>query len=260
MKRPAVLMLALLFVPSLLMATHPVFAPPQGEKMLIPVAVEKAPGAFGAVWSSDFWFRNESDLPVDVIQNLCYLQADPRGCSIPGKSNVHRSSLLIGSPTNVPARLLFVPSERAGDILFSLRVRDLTRGMFSGGTELPIVRERDFRAKPVELINVPMESNFRATLRIYDVDVHDTAEFRVTMIPFSDGPVPAIVDQRTVRIVRAHFDDSSFVPGYAQIDDLKPLGAAVSILIEPLTPGLRFWTFVSVTNNTTQEITTILPQ
>jgi len=256
----SVILVMLLFVPSILLATHPVLVPPPGEKMLIPVAVENAPGAFGALWNSDFWIQNESDGPVDVIQNLCYLQADPRGCSIPPKVPVHRSPLVPGSSSSVPARLLFVPNARGKDVLFSLRVRDLTRGMLSGGTELPIVREKDFRTSPIRLINVPMESNFRATLRIYDVDVHETVEFRVTVLPFSDGVVPAVVDQRIVRIVRSHFDDSPFVPGYVQIDDLMPLGARVSILIEPLTPRLRFWTFVSVTNNTTQEITTILPQ
>lgn len=30
--------------------------------------------------------------------------------------------------------------------------------------------------------------------------------------------------------------------------------------IEPLTEGLRYWAFVSVTNNETQHVTTITPQ
>lgn len=259
MKRTA-LSIILLLIPSILFATHPILAPPSGEKMLIPVAVENSPGAFGAVWNSDFWLRNDSDQSVDVIQNLCYLQLNPIGCSIPPKTNVHRSTLLIESITNVPARLLYVPTERAKDVLFSLRVRDLTRENVSGGTELPIVRERDFHTSAIQFINVPMESNFRVTLRIYDVDLHETAEFRVTVTPFSDGPVPAVIDQRIVQIVRSHHDDSPFVPGYAQISDLMPITGRVSILIEPITPSLRFWAFVSVTNNTTQEITTILPQ
>ncbi|MEO8216628.1 MAG: hypothetical protein ABI718_06055 [Acidobacteriota bacterium] len=251
--------ITLLLIPTLLFATHPVLAPPPGEKMLIPVALENSPGAFGALWSSDFWIRNDGDQSVDVIQNVCYLLANPIGCTIPAKTNVHRSALPIDSASKVPAALIYVSAEGAKDVLFSLRVRNVNRASLAGGTELPVVRENEFHTTPILFINVPMESNFRPMLRIYDVDAHELAEFRITVMPFSDGPVPDVADQRIVRIERSHFDDSPFVPGYAQISDLLPLSERVSILVEPLTPGLRFWSFVSVTNNESQEITTIVP-
>jgi hypothetical protein len=38
------------------------------------------------------------------------------------------------------------------------------------------------------------------------------------------------------------------------------LPAAVQIEVEPMTSGSTFWTFVSVTNNTTQQLTLVTPQ
>jgi hypothetical protein len=55
-------------------------------------------------------------------------------------------------------------------------------------------------------------------------------------------------------------------PAYAELPAISALlpalgqTARIRIEVEPLTPGLVFWTFVSVTNNSTQQVTTITPQ
>jgi hypothetical protein len=55
------------------------------------------------------------------------------------------------------------------------------------------------------------------------------------------------------------------VPGHARITDLVsayPVLTGVERLrieIEPLTPDVRFWAFVSTTNNETQHVTVTLP-
>ena len=38
------------------------------------------------------------------------------------------------------------------------------------------------------------------------------------------------------------------------------VGTVMGVRVTPLTPGLRIWAFVSVTNNETQHVTTITPQ
>jgi len=58
--------------------------------------------------------------------------------------------------------------------------------------------------------------------------------------------------------------DTGRSPGYAEIGDLSqiaPLGNAsrLAVEVEPLTPGLRIWSFVSVTNNETEHVTIITP-
>lgn len=53
-------------------------------------------------------------------------------------------------------------------------------------------------------------------------------------------------------------------PGYAQILGLSAMltgtsGSQLRLLIEPLTAGSRYWAFVAVTNNSTQQVTTVSP-
>jgi hypothetical protein len=55
-------------------------------------------------------------------------------------------------------------------------------------------------------------------------------------------------------------------PAYAEIADLVeafPQIAAyerLRIRIEPLTPGMRYWAFVTITDNMTQHVTVVSPQ
>jgi hypothetical protein len=53
-------------------------------------------------------------------------------------------------------------------------------------------------------------------------------------------------------------------PGYAQVTDLStlaPLGDVerLRLEVEPVTPGLRLWAFVTVIHNETQHATVITP-
>ena len=55
-----------------------------------------------------------------------------------------------------------------------------------------------------------------------------------------------------------------YYPSYVAVNDFQkdPVLGAVPLLrieVTPVTPGLRFWTFVSVTNNETQHVTLITP-
>ena len=55
-----------------------------------------------------------------------------------------------------------------------------------------------------------------------------------------------------------------FLPAYAAVNDFQrdPLLNATSLLrieVTPVTPGLEFWTFVSITNNNTQHVTLVTP-
>lgn len=45
----------------------------------------------------------------------------------------------------------------------------------------------------------------------------------------------------------------------AFVDRTRAIGEAW-LEIEPVTPGLRYWAFVTVTNNATSHVTTITPQ
>ena len=58
-------------------------------------------------------------------------------------------------------------SRRPGDsAATSTRRPEPSRNAFSAGTEIPIVRENDFKNRIV-FLNVPSDSRFRVALRIY---------------------------------------------------------------------------------------------
>ena len=107
----------------------------------------------------------------------------------------------------------------------------------------------------------------RETLRIYDFD--GPADRVVAVRFFKDDASEAAVEtQVTLRTFPAAVIDPVYpeVPGYAQIGNFvrafpELVGASrVRIEILPVTPGLRFWAFVSVTNNETQHVTAVLPK
>ena len=51
-----------------------------------------------------------------------------------------------------------------------------------------------------------------------------------------------------------------FDPAYAQLAELPDTDNFTRIELVPLTPGVKFWAFLTMTNNTTQEITLVTPQ
>jgi len=153
-------------------------------------------------------------------------------------------------------------------LAFSLRVRDVTRQSESYGTEIPVVPESQAIAGvPILLNDIPRDVDSRIMLRIYDFD----------------GPTGGKAD------VEVHFDDASpneqfaldsldlpggaqqefpSIPGYVQVDltselatlDVPFVKNAKSLRVSVTAAQKRIWAFVTVTNNRTQQITTITPR
>jgi hypothetical protein len=151
-----------------------------------------------------------------------------------------------------------LPLNQAEDVAFQLRVSDLSRSATAAGTEIPVVREPQFRASTVHLLNVPTDDRFRLALRVFEMNL-DHAQFSVR-----------VIDQSTNGVLSTHLlttvDDSpgGFVPGFVEMDDLLAGAASppayVRLEIEPLTAGVAFWSYVSITNNDSQQITLVTPQ
>ena len=89
----------------------------------------------------------------------------------------------------------------------NLRVRDVTREGLNFGTEIPVVRAREFRSSRVTLIGVPADSRFRNTLRVYATGLTDL------IVTFSNGTL------RVERYVTMQHSRDPFDPAYATIGD-----------------------------------------
>lgn len=243
------------------------------EKVLIPVwANGEVPGAFGSRWVTELsvFSRQGRSSVVGLVPLPCNLTCVPTGLT-PGQTIAGNLGNRRG-----PALLVALRDEDLGESLsFQLRVRDLSRQSENWGTEIPVVRERNARLKVVELLDVPVEQEFRHNLRIYDFDAQAQAEVRVRLYAYTPqewdpdppGPVPTdrLVYENTARFKHEITLDPRLQVGYIELNFLSTLatfrpGERMRVEITPVTPALRFWGFLTITNNNTQQISTITPQ
>ena len=232
------------------------------EPVLVPISADMpVAGALGSVWQTEFSLlavNNEVELAPTVDCFACPPAIHVR----PGFALHITGGGLPGDPSGA---LLYPSRATIENAWFSLRVRDLSRNAQDWGTELPVVREKDFLSDHAVLVDVPLDARFRQALRIYDVDDDPNTTFRVTFYRATDGTV---VTQRDMHVIGAvvAVPGRPRVPSVAEVTDLRSAIPELStenelhIGIVPLTPNVRFWAFVSLTNNTTQHVTTITPQ
>ena len=243
------------------------------EPVLIPVYIDgTTPGQHGSVWRTDLWIQNTGTQTLAIAPWVC--TAPPGACAAPfptsipltAGQSIHNLVSSIYGTFPEPGRIIYLNSSAANDAAINLRVVDDSGIAVDSGTEVPVVRERNLLTNPTKLINVPLTNN-RLLLRIYEIS-GAPAQFRVRV--FSQAETPQTVTLAETTLTAVSFDDGVFrvTPSYAQypieIDVSGPLllphDPAVSVEVTPLTPGSRYWAFVSATNNTTNHVTLVAPQ
>lgn len=241
------------------------------EQVLLPVYLDGVlNGANGTQWRTDFWIRNNGTDNAALAPWVCPAgQACPPVHPLtymlqPGLS-LHNLPAFLQPPTANPSRLLYVGRAGAQHVSFGLRFADVSRASLNGGTDLPVIRESELLTRPAQLFNVPLnQSAFRVLLRVYDV-AYTISKFRVTVYPQSTGN-DAPIHSAELTTTSRQTGDFRTEAAYAQFDvtDLLRLERswpeAVRIEVTALTPGSRYWTFASVTNNETQLVTLVTPQ
>lgn len=274
--------LALTVVAGLLIASAPIAAAqdPVLSRVLVPVWVENPiPGANGSIWTTNLSVLYHGSRPATLIEGFdseCI--SSPCPLSPPGITFMPRFTW-VGDGGVAPTRFLFVLTEDLPDLSFALRVAEQSRLASTWGFTIPVVTEQEAFTGPVNLLDLPTEGDFRTMLRVYDFDpeTHASTPAAVRVRLYAHNP--------TVKVAGSHFGtkpqdsllferDYTFryapehrldvTPGYLEvpaIERLAPLPAGMRLRIEvsPITPGLRFWAFASVTHNETQQITVALP-
>jgi hypothetical protein len=256
------------------------------ERVLVPIIIQTpVPGAFGSLWQTTLTVRNESDQAVEITPT-------PFGgclelCEVWGAHTTLQLGANVVNPNG--GTFMYVGSPGLRKVTFNLRVQDISRQASTWGTTIPVVRETEVSTGKLQLLNIPVSSDFRTTLRVYDFDtlkqqvgsvqvrVYDmcgigpldnTPQFPCSVGPLAEANLELASGGEQLATIPDH-------PGTAMIGDLvssfqqlrsvlpRPgdLTAIprVRIDIDPITPGLRFWGFASVTNNTTQHVTVITP-
>lgn len=220
------------------------------DRVLLPVFIPVTPGAFDSQFISRFTVMNKSAQPLEVFgaRFPCFVSC-PESETPVATINAEEPIANI-LQTGHPGTFLYVPKGRENDFAGTLRVQDLSRQAETWGTEVPIVRDRDFTDGTLNLLDVPLKEGFRETLRVYS-----TTKGLVRARVFATGDNAGLLADT---IVPLRAPQSIHDPAYGELG-LYIAGDVGRVEIEPLTPGLRYWAFVSVTNNETQHITTITP-
>jgi len=238
-------------------------------RVLLPLLVNRTAGAHGSLWETELWIRNRGTANLALAPWPCETQACPAifplTKTLAPNESVRNIPPFSDPPSAVPGRILYVTRARIADASFGLRLADVSRNALSWGTEIPVIREEGFRTKAVELIGVPIDPNFRSSLRIYEMSPLASSAFRLSFFEQHSGISAEPLLKMQVKTVASNTGEFRVEPGYAQILDLSPLltathGSQLRILIEPLTAGSRYWAFVAVANNVTQQVTTVSPE
>lgn len=214
------------------------------ERVLFPVLFD-APGAQGSHWVTEVAIANPKLWDIETYNSII-----PIDCIVPPCGERRRArSKSWWSGGDYPAGVaLIVAREDADDLAFSLRARDTSTVARNFGTEVPVVREDEMFESTMTLLDVPLDPRYRVKLRIYAY-----AE--------GEGRLTGAGSPRTFLLTRPQCTGSqcAALPAYATID--LPPGAAgqrVNLYIDP-PPGTKAFAFASVTNNETQQVTTVTP-
>lgn len=244
--------------------------PSDFARVLLPIALPPTPGGYGSLWVTELTaFADVAEefrmFPLSYFCPITCPAPDPFGEGVPVRTTFHPNLQLDARQPN-PGYLLYMPREVETKVSFQLRIRDTSRELQTWGTEIPVVRESELRTERTQLLDVPVGATFRQWLRVYDADARSGSRVAVRVYGGPHGDV-LLAEKELTLTVPANNNTASVLqlpvrPGFAQlmIGDAFPEAAGqttVRLEITPLTSPLRYWAFVSVTNNDTQHVTTI---
>ncbi|MEO8382200.1 MAG: IPT/TIG domain-containing protein [Acidobacteriota bacterium] len=240
------------------------------ERVLLPVWwKDSVPGAQGTQWRTDFWLRNDGENGVRIAAYNCpashaCLPVFPATYTLLPGYALHNVPDFSVEPRNNPSQLLYLSSDSAAGVEMSLRVADVSRGALNAGTDIPVVRESELLTDRAQLLNVPTDGRFRVLLRLYEVN-GTSATFLVRLYAQTEEPSVSTLYETTMVTVTPQSGQFRTEAAYAQLPIAElhtadGLPAQVRIEVKPLTAGVRYWAFASVTNNETQLVTLVTPQ
>lgn len=247
-----------------LVSAMPAHAGTTYEQVMIPIQASHVPGAHGSIWQSHVAITNHSTTPVDVVGYARCIGVCEESPPVLPDSTIYPGQVTY----------LYVEPGRSDDITVQLRIQDVSRQSQTWGTSIPVVRERDvFTEGTLSLVDVPNTDELRSMLRIYGFDppvlpLNETHHHQVLIRIFGVSPDAEISTEADVFLGEwleplAIDESNPAQPPLAQvplwIEDQLQGHDRLRIEIERLNPELRFWAFVSVTNNETQHVTVIAP-
>ncbi|MGH9418860.1 MAG: hypothetical protein ACRD3J_02710, partial [Thermoanaerobaculia bacterium] len=140
---------------------------PDMERVLLPITVIDAPGAFGSSWSSEgSQFRDVPPEHSPFILPGCESPCDDSGG--PTSQHTFGIAFLKTRLGETSGSIMYIERTFSADVSLALHLREASTGET---VELPVVRERDFFSHRFQILDIPNPtSGKRAMLRVYGID------------------------------------------------------------------------------------------
>jgi hypothetical protein len=222
------------------------------DRVLFPVLFS-GPGAFGSLWQTDAVIENVSTGVVGEWRTITLANDCPPAAPCPGPVQPRATGYV--SAASRERGLLYFPERRHEGLLrYGLHVRDTSRSAQDLGTEIPVITPRQ-TTFDLSLLDIPADTRYRRTLRIYDIDGIERS-VQVSVMPM--GPL-AIAETFGVALTTGCATAVCDAPAYATIN-LDPVVAKISaqrVRVRVSSPqhDARLFAVVTVTNNDTQHVT-----
>lgn len=255
----------LLFTLALFLASD---AAAEWRRVLLPIYFQgEIAGAFGSRWTMELGGYNGSNTQHLITPNpeIPFETPSRCGCTVAPGELFDGTRFLHGDRRGA-GRFLYIATNGpdATELLaLSLRTRDLSRESEGHGTQVPVIREDDtVSGRPIVLTNTPMGALYRQKLRVYDFDGELGRAVTVEVYKAAGSAFFDRLAARTLQLSFAPFTGEPHHPGYAELDLNAIPELADTDRVTVLVKGsndARLWAFVSVTNNMTQQVTTVTP-
>jgi hypothetical protein len=243
------------------------------EQVLVPITSTDINGANGSRWVTETWCENTRPTEATDVKGpfISPIASPPTTVPLhlaPGAAMMLPGPQLV-APANVrEGMLLGVPRWLGRGLAFNSRVQDISRQALTRGTEIPVVRENEF-ADSITLLNVPGDLRYRILLRVYTRTSAADVRVRVEVLsgihaifePPIVGPIVDTVLHLDAPSANGGAAVTSFgVPGYAQMA-IGNYGYPLQITVTSQSGASNnLWAFLSITNNDTQDVTTVTPR
>jgi hypothetical protein len=248
-------------------------SPADYDRILVPVFYFGA-GTHGSLWTTDVTVANNGTADADMAQAIFGDAACPTrcGCGLIRVIKARSAATVCNAFTTDAGLFIYVPKATREAMSWNVRIADTSRSAVTAGTEVAIADESEFRKDSVVLPAVLTGANYRTALRIYSLNDGDTGILRIFDIGNLTTPRAErnIVLTNPIRNIVA--DPFPSRPSFLFIPDLAAavpeLGSGGTWVIEiiphvPVDPGPplpTMWALASITNNDTQQVTTVTPR
>ncbi|HYC88707.1 MAG TPA: hypothetical protein VEO54_05815 [Thermoanaerobaculia bacterium] len=227
------------------------------EQFLLPVSPSLVHCGYDSRYETRLVAFNDNALKSDV---LC---ATGDCASVQPLATVEFSGGYAGG-TPLPA-YVYLPKESAERLRMSLIVEssELSRLDERSYTELPIVSARDFTRGKMQFVGVRVDKGFRQTVRMYGLDGTKSGQVMMRVYPMDSAVLmhECLHDIAPITLEKTpegHDLRPAFGMECDMSDHIPANNQKVRIELEPVTEGLEYWAFISITNNKTQHFYTVL--